>query len=139
MEKAFGWIIEGRDYTHSVELPWETRVAAELVEDEESGSEKLVLNALGKKGIVPRSVDRHHGVSTNYKTFFNLVIHVGQRDDPVFDRGVIWINVSSPDSPKLSLTLMPNEYTVDQLKEQFSRMTERVLEVFGDILGNEAK
>jgi len=96
-----------------------------------------VLSALGKTGSVPRSIDGHHGVSTDYKTFFNLIVNVGLREDPVFDRGCVWIDVFNPKSPRLSVTLIPNKYEPEQLKERFAVMTERVVEVFRDILNSE--
>lgn len=136
LEDAFEWIIKGQNYTHSIQLPWGTEVSAKLEDDEKNGGERLVLNAFGETGSASRSVEGHHGVSTDYETFFNLVVTVGQRKDPVFDRGVVWVNVFDPHSPKLSVTLMPNKYNPEQLRDNFARMTERVVEVFRDILKN---
>ena len=89
LEEALVWIMEGTKYTHSIELPWETKVSAKLEDDERDRGERLILTALGKTGTAPRSVEGHHGVSTDHETFFNIVVYVGQREDPIFDRGVV--------------------------------------------------
>lgn len=123
-EDAFAFIRRRDDYWQDVRIRCEIDRIAVSVESDPSGREKVTIEALGKRVSLPRSVMGSPGisVSTNYKSYCNLVFRVGHYfTDPELDRGLTWLDVTDSKNPTLHFTLRPREYTDEQLQNIFTR------------------
>jgi len=85
------------------------------------------------EGFSPRSVDGHHGVSTDYANFFHIIVEtVGSFD--IFDRGLAWIQTEMV-PPRFSFTLMGHSQGwAKNMDEDLKGMLKRSHSVLNDLV-----
>lgn len=134
LEEASQWICDGNNqFTHQLEFPFETKISARVIGDP-WGEQQVALDVSGRKSTIPRSVDGHHGVSTDNETFTKLIFYVGERSDPFLDRGIAWLDVTDPARPRLEMTLLANSYTSDLVEQKIHEVSTRVMTTLDEMI-----
>lgn len=136
---AFRWSSKAPEYSHhfSTDIP-KLDLRAQLTGPRISGPEMLAVNSNGKTGVSPRAVENHHAVSTDYTTFFNLIIYLDASQGPIFDRGVVWVEIPQlTESPVLSFTINAGIHTAEELEKETLKMYVRVGQVLNDLVEKE--
>lgn len=140
IEEAQKWILEGPEHYHRVMIPFPGEGFSAWLEKypvNNSGvlriEEYLIIEQSGKKGISPRNVKNHHGAQTkDGEEVVNIIVHVGEEKDAIFERGLAWIPVRSS-SLLLNFVLNPKHYSQEELQEAFVRVNERAQQVLKDL------
>lgn len=137
-EEALKWSTESPGHMHSYEILLRgIKLSAELNGDKHSFNEKLTVSTPTRTGESPRSVNAHHGVSTDYENFFDIIIHLKNEQSTLFDRGVVWIKLGMNNkeaNPTLKFNLNAGIHTSEELEEEISQMLQRVNQVTNDLL-----
>lgn len=135
--EASQWICEGSNqFTHSLELPFDTKVSAEVI-GSPGEKQKVAINVSGRKNIIPRNVDGQHGVSTDRETFIKLTFHIGERSDPFLDRGLAWLDVTDPEQPRLGMSLLANSYTPDLVRQKIYEVKRHVMSTLDKMVSHQ--
>ena len=104
-EKAFQFAATEQTINHDFETDLSFPIRAELSGAPRSGNELLIVEIGRRRGVSPRSVKGHHGVSTDYDTFFHIIIkQVGSPS--TFDRGLAWFDTTIYHKPKFKFTVL---------------------------------
>lgn len=99
--------------------------------------EKLLLDYCGQKATIKRTIDGHHGVSTNYESFCYMIIEVSDYDDPYIDRGVCWVHSGNPGTLVIGI-IREKPIGVKQAKIALQKCVFRTKEVINEILSGSA-
>lgn len=85
-------------FNHAFEIPIGQSISAGLEGPRLTDDELLVVETSGERGVSPRMIKDHHGVSTDYQTYMDVVV---ERCGPktVFDRGVAWVGATNSYEP----------------------------------------
>ncbi len=137
LEEALNWMQEGGDSWHRIEAVFPGfEIGARLVGDQRSDGQLLIIETGEIQGVSPRSIDDHHGVSTDYENFFNIVIKLGSDYDldPLFDRSIAHINIEGENDLRLSFTMKGGDFSGEELLEGFVRLQNRVEKVMNSLI-----
>ncbi len=116
------------EYNFRASLPF--LMLAEITNPNAPAREQILRVKIERgEGFSPRSVEGHHGVSTNYADLFHIVIeNVGSPD--IFDRGLAWVD-TEVQPPHFSFTLLGHNHgwvkDMDQSLEYMLLRTHKVL------------
>lgn len=88
---------------HMITTPLEGGIQGRMLIVDEV--EYLELEMGDRRGRAVRSVGDRPGitVSTDYNGLFDLCIRVGSYEDPILDRGTLWVHLSNPSSTRISV------------------------------------
>ncbi len=138
-KEAIKWSSESPEYSHSFEIPLPvSKLSARLSGDRGGSGEKLIVFFEDRVVESPRSVDKHHGVSTDYETFFNIIIHLDHKQSTLFDRGVVWVDLSNNNAkPNLTFHINAGVHTEDELKQGILQMFDKVDKTLNDLVRGE--
>lgn len=138
LKEAFKWTCSSPEYSYYYEITLPNfEFSAKMGGRQRGNDETLIVTSKGKVGISPRSKDDHHGVSTDYSSFFNIVINLEHNQNTLFDRGLAWINLDINDSkakPKLTFMINAGIHTDEELTVGIIQMLYRVDSVTKDLL-----
>lgn len=133
IDAAQEWIAAGREHYHLVWIPFPRKRFSAWLRRSLTG-EDLVLESSGHKGISPRSIADHHGAMVDDDNgVMDIIVRIGTIEDKVLERGCAWIPAQDANAP-LYFVLNPNKYTIQDLKNAFSRITQRSKQVLRDLL-----
>lgn len=132
-QEALEWVQQAPEYSHNFEVPFPQQIAARLAGPRRSTDERLILYSSEKQGESPRTVQDHHGVSTDYETFFDLCINLNPNQHILFDRGLTWINLEE-DTPTLKFNILPGLRSTEEMHAGIIQMLFRVNNVLNDLL-----
>jgi len=136
LASALEWSAESPEYSHHFTIPLpELELSAELrgprrVKD----GEMLTVRHNGKIAESPRSVEGHHAVSTDYEDLLDLIIHLEPNQGSLFDRGVVWVDLSDNNSPHtLKFHINAGVHTSGEIEVGILQMLVRVNHVLDDL------
>lgn len=120
---------------HHVEIPLEGAISVAVSGRyyKSDPDEKLILEYCGQKATIKRTVDGHHGVSTNYESFCYMIIDVSDYEDPYIDRGVCWVHSGNPGTLVIGI-IRERPMGVEQAKIALQKCIFRTKEVMDEIL-----
>jgi hypothetical protein len=132
-EDAFRFASEDQTVNHHFETYLRFPIHANLIDSESGSNELLTVEIGGIRGISPRSVKGHHGVSTDHETFFHIIVEeVGSHD--VFDRGLAWVDTTYP-IPHFKFTVLGHEMGwQSNLQQELEGILKRTNEVLHDLV-----
>lgn len=142
LESALEWSMKSPEYAHLYNIPLpQLELSAELDGPRGvKGMETLIVKQGNMIGESPRSVEGHHAVSTDYQNFFNLVIHLEPGQGPIFDRGVVWVDLADNSSPHaLMFQINAGIHTRSELEGEILQMLVRANTVMNDLLQESAE
>ncbi len=133
--EAIEWSSKSPEYSYSYNIPMiGTKISARLSGDRSGHDETLTLTYNERIGESPRSIDEHHGVSTDYDNFFNLIFKLGHHQTALFDRGVAWIKLSDDKTPPiLSFNIHSGIHKEQELRDGIYQMLQRVNKILNDL------
>lgn len=108
--------------------PLEAKLQGKL--EGEEGSEVLHLTSGRRSGGVPRHYfDQQEGVgvSTDRANFMHLIVHIDEWESNVFDRGLVWVDVTNPESARLDMHILSqhgltNEELCAKIKDVYPKV-----------------
>jgi hypothetical protein len=137
LKGALIWTAESPEYSHYFSIPLTgVQMSGELYGPSYRGREMLAIRYNGKVGESMRDVERHHAVSTDYtEDFFDLIVYLEPNQGPLFDRGVVWVDIASKNpSPKLKFNINAGIHTPEEIETGIIQMASRVNQVLDDLV-----
>ncbi|MCL4390410.1 MAG: hypothetical protein M1484_03150 [Patescibacteria group bacterium] len=132
-QQVMRYLIEAPGSNHELIFPVRGKTIKVRVFDEPWIDEHVSVRVGQQEGASPRSVDDHHAISTDGGSFLDICMHIGPRDDKLFDRGLAWLHVANPSEPVLSFIVLAGKHTPEELKEGFTRIAVRGEQILADL------
>jgi len=137
LRTALVWAAESPEYSHFFSIPLTgIQISGELFGPRYKDHEMLALRHNGKIGESMRDVERHHAVSTDHtQDFLDLVVYLEPNQGPLFDRGVVWVDIASKNpNPKLKFNINAGVHTPEEIEAGVIQMASRVNLVLSDLV-----
>ena len=136
-QEASEWIAEDRgEHFHYVMLPFgEGHRISAWVKGNFQDQLVLEVKELGRKVVVNRTVDGHHGAVAPGLVVSSLWVPIIDSDErnAIIDRGTAWVTVNN-NKPTLEFAFLPEEHAIEDLLATFNSVNKRAHEVFADIM-----
>lgn len=133
-ERAFEYASTDQSVEYNFRASLPLLMLAEITNPRAPAREQILrVKVQHGEGFSPRSVERHHGVSTDYANFFHIAVKdVGSAD--IFDRGLAWIQ-SHVVPPRFSFTLLGHpQGWAKNMDENLKGMLKRTHSVLNDLV-----
>lgn len=120
-----------------VRVSLETPIQASMI-IRDSSDEVLEITVGERTGKAPRNTTSRPvgvGFTIDYDKVSTIFVDVGNYEDPILDRGTVWVDVAKPESADLILAINPNHgATLEKLLQKSKEAEKRALQLVDDVL-----